>query len=171
MIGALRERGYLETEIHPTTRLEIEWSDFDGYVEHLRAQSGNAAQNARYERRRNRKSGVCIRQLPNPVDAYATMYCLFRDHYRHKNGREPLEGPQFLPRLQEALGEDHLADAAAALGLKTLLYGNSALDAKRRRGCRVVANHLFYRPHRRFVRVAAKPYFSIHRAWYRRKLR
>ncbi len=220
LTGTLRERGYLETEINSTTRLEIEWSDFDGYIEHLRRRSKHAAQNARTERSRNRSSGVCIRQVQNQVvDAHA-MYRLFREHYRHKNGREPLEGPQFLPQLREALGEDllvfeavrggqlvamlgvvrsgsvgwlswlgfdlrnrrndftwanlcfyHLADSAAALGLKTLLHGNSALDAKRRRGCRVIASRLFYRPAQRFVRVAARPYFSLHRAWYRWKLR
>jgi hypothetical protein len=65
----------------------------------------------------------------------------------------------------------HLAACAPALGLTTVLYGNAALQAKRLRGCRVTDSQLFYRPRRRLWRVAARPYFALHRAWYRRKLR
>jgi predicted N-acyltransferase len=218
--AALRDRGYLETEIQPTTRLDIEWTDFDGYVKHLRRRSRNAAQTARKERARNQQSGVHIRQIQNQAVAVRELARLARDHYRHKNGREPLEDREFLPNLAAMLGDDllmfeaardgqrvamlglvrsgtvgwvswlgfetrdrpndftyynlgfyELADSAAALGIKTLLYGNSALKAKLKRGCRLTASHLFYRPHQRFFRLAAKPFFSLHRAWYRRKLR
>ena len=217
--AALRDRGYLETEIQPTTQLDIEWTDFDGYVKHLRRRSKNAAQTARKERARNQNSGVRIRQIPNQALDVQALSHLAREHYRHKNGREPLEDREFLPDLAAMLGDDllmfeatrdgqrvamlglvrsgtvgwvswigfetrdrpndftyynlgfyQLADSAAALGMKTLLYGNSALKAKLRRGCRVTARHLFYRPHRQFFRLAAKPFFSLHRAWYRRKL-
>jgi hypothetical protein len=65
----------------------------------------------------------------------------------------------------------HLADAAPTLGLDTLLYGNLALDAKRRRGCDIHANHLYYRPHNVGVRWLLRPYFWAHRQWYWRKLR
>ena len=63
----------------------------------------------------------------------------------------------------------HPADWAPALGLKTLLYGTAAQQAKLRRGCRLLACHLFYRPHRRIVRLIARPYVAIHQAWHRRK--
>jgi predicted N-acyltransferase len=217
--AALRDRGYLETEIQPTTQLDIEWTDFDGYVQHLRQRSKNAAQTARKERARNQESGVRIRQIQHETVDVQALSRLSREHYRHKNGREPLEDPEFLPHLAAMLGDDlvvfeavrdgervammglvrsgtvgwlswlgfetrdrpndftyynlafyQLADSAAALGIKTLLYGNSALKAKAKRGCRVTASHLFYRPHRRFFRLAAKPFFSLHRAWYRKKL-
>lgn len=65
----------------------------------------------------------------------------------------------------------HVADAAPKLGLRTLLYGNLALDAKRRRGCDIHANHLFYRPRSLGVRRLLRPYFWVHRQWYWRKLR
>lgn len=216
---ALRDRRYLETEVQPTTRLDVEWRDFEGYVDYLRRRSKSAAGTARRERDRNRSSGVHIRLVPtSSVDPLA-FYTLAREHYRHKNGRDPLYGPRFLPQLIQALGDDflvfeaerhgqrvamlgvvrsgnvgwlsclgidlrnrpndftyfnltyyHLADCAAALGLRTLLYGNGAYQAKRMRGCRLTVSRLFYLPDRPLRRLAARPYFRIHRAWYRRKL-
>ncbi|MGZ8463395.1 MAG: GNAT family N-acetyltransferase, partial [Candidatus Deferrimicrobiaceae bacterium] len=65
----------------------------------------------------------------------------------------------------------HLADCAAELGIRTLLYGNGACQAKKARGCRLTESRLFYRPHLPLIRFAASPFFRIHRAWYRRKLR
>lgn len=220
LTGALRERRYLETEIHPTACLDVEWRDFKGYVEHLRRRSKSLAQTARTERNRNRRSGVQIRLLPTgAVDARA-FHALAREHYLHKNGREPPYGPEFLPQLIPALGDDfltfeaeregkrvamlgvvrsgsvgwlswlgielrdrpndftyanicfyHLADCAAALGLKTLLCGNGAYRAKLMRGCRLIASRLFYRPQRPLARLVARPYFGVHRAWSRRKFR
>ncbi len=217
---ALRDRGYLETEVQPTTSLDVEWRDFGGYVDYLRRRSKSAAGTARSERNRNRSSGVHIRSVPaDSVDPLA-FYTLAREHYRHKNGGDPLYGPRFLPQLIQALGDDflvfeaerhgkrvamlgvvrsgdvgwlsclgidlrdrsndftyfnlvfyHLADRAAALGLRTLLYGNGAYQAKRMRGCRLSVSRLFYHPYRPLHRLAARPYFRMHRAWYRRKLR
>lgn len=217
---ALRDRGYLETEVQPTTRLDVEWRDFEGYVDYLRRRSKSAAGTARRERNRSRSSGVHIRSVPaGSVDTLA-FYTLAREHYRHKNGGDLPYGPRFLPQLIQALGDDflvfeaerhgqrvamlgivrsgtvgwlsclgidlrnrpndftyfnlayyHLADCAAALGLRTLLYGNGAYQAKRMRGCRLTVSRLFYHPYRSLRRLAARPYFRIHRAWYRRKLR
>ncbi|HEY6455936.1 MAG TPA: GNAT family N-acetyltransferase [Steroidobacteraceae bacterium] len=65
----------------------------------------------------------------------------------------------------------HPADVATQLGLKTLLYGTHALDAKRRRGCQILRSRLFYRPHRPLTRFVAGAYFLLHRAWFRRKIR
>ena len=219
LLAALRGRGYRETEVLPVAQLDIEWMDFDGYVRFLRKRSKSAAQTARNERNRFRRSGIIIRQVATRAIDVQALHTLARDHYQFKNRTEPREGPQFLPRALRALGDDalvfeavrdgrrvgmiavvrsgtvgwvtwfgielsernrdfiyanlcyyHLAESAPALGLKTLLYGNGALDAKRRRGCRISVTHLFYRPHRRVLRWAATPYFAAHRAWYRRKL-
>jgi predicted N-acyltransferase len=218
--SALRSRRYFGSEIESTTRMEIEWADFDGYVKHLRRRSKNAAQNARHERSRNCRNGVSIRQLRLSADDAPDLYAIIRDHYRYKNSRDPLYGPQFLPLLAELLGDDllvfeavragqrvamlaavrsgsvgwmaligieprdrrndftypnllfyHATDWAPALGFKTLLYGTGAQQAKLRRGCRLLACHLFYRPHRRVVRLAVRPFLSIHQTWYRGKSR
>lgn len=217
--SALEARKYLDTDIQPTTRLQVEWADFDGYAQHLQGHSQNSARTVRHERKRNRRSGVSIRHFHCTAADAETLYAFNRDHYRHKNGMDPHFGQQFLPYLSELLGDDfmafealrdgrrvgmlgavrsgsvgwiawfgielidrpndftyanlayyHLADVAAGLGLKTLLYGTHALDAKRRRGCQIIRSRLFYRPHQPLWRLLAKPYFCIHRAWFRRKL-
>lgn len=64
-----------------------------------------------------------------------------------------------------------MADYAPAANIRTVLYGNGAYDAKLRRGCRITECSVFYRPHSGFMRAVATPFFRMHRAWYRRKLR
>jgi predicted N-acyltransferase len=218
--SALRGRRYLDSEIDTIAQLEVQWTDFDSYVDWLRTRSRNAAQNARTERSRNRRNGVSIRQLrPSPADMQA-LYAITYEHHRHKSGRDLPFGPEFLPLLATALGEDllifearrdgrrvgtlwvvrsgfvgwvayvgielrdrpndftyasllfyHAADWAPALGLKTLLYGTSVQKAKQMRGCRLIACHLFYRPHGRIMRLFAAPYLLIHQARFRWKRR
>lgn len=218
--SALRSRRYLDSEFDATACMQIEWADFDGYVDHLRARSKNAAQTARTERSRNRRSGVSIRQLPfAAADAYG-LYAMLRDHYRYKNGIEPPYGPEFLAQLATSLGDDllifeavrdgkrvaalavvrsgsvgwvamiglelrdrpndftyanllfyHTATWAPALGLKTLLYGTGVQRFKLKRGCRLLACHLYYRPGRPIGRIIAGPFLRIHQAWSRRKHR
>jgi predicted N-acyltransferase len=218
--AAIRARGYLATTMYPIARMEIEWTDFDGYVKRLAQRRRKTAATVRNERNRNRSAGVVIRQIPNDPAAVQDLERLAREHHRQKNRREPNYGPRFLPQLQQRLGEDllifeaaragkriamlgavrsgsvgwvswfgieatdrqndftyanlayyHLADRATALGLKTLTYGTAALEAKRLRGCKVSASQLFYRPRRRLLRLLARPYFALHGAWYRRKLK
>jgi predicted N-acyltransferase len=102
---------YVSSEVASTAWLKIEWSDFDGYLRFLRGRSKNAAKTVRGERNRNARSGICIRRLPNtaPLDS---IYVLARDHYRRKNQADLLDSPQFLPRLQQDIGEDLLCFAA-----------------------------------------------------------
>jgi predicted N-acyltransferase len=217
--SALRSRRYLDSEFDATACMQIEWADFDGYVNHLRARSKNAAQTARTERSRNRRSGVSIRQLRLAAADAPGLYAIIRDHYRYKHGREPPYGPEFLPLLAASLGDDLLifeavrdgkrvaalvvvrsgsvgwmamiglerdrpndstyanllfyytATWAPALGLKTLLYGTGVQQFKLKRGCRLLACHLYYRPGRPIGRIIATPYFRLHQAWSRRKYR
>jgi predicted N-acyltransferase len=114
--GSLRIRRYLGSEFESTARLEVEWSDFDSYVNHLRQRSRNAAYNARNERNRNRLCAVDIRQVRSTDADAQALYRFTRDHYRHKNGRDPLYGPQFLPQLSKALGDDLLIFEAVRNG-------------------------------------------------------
>jgi predicted N-acyltransferase len=220
LCSALRGRGYLASALDSTACMAIEWVDFDGYVEHLRADSRNAAQTARKERSRSRKSGISIGPLRIGAAEARALYALVREHYQHKNGRDPPYGPEYLAQLNESLGDDLLilealrgaarvavlvvvrsgatgwgamfgmdlrdrandftyanllfysaADWAPALGLKTLLYGTGAEQAKLRRGCRLLTSHLYYRPRRPIGRMLAAPYLRMHRAWQRRKSR
>ena len=62
-----------------------------------------------------------------------------------------------------------LAEYAPTVGIRKLLYGNTAYDAKLRRGCRISPCTLFYRPHSQLIRPVVRLFFSIHGAWHRRK--
>jgi predicted N-acyltransferase len=114
--AALRARRYPGAAFQSTARLEIQWSDFESYVGHLRQRSKSAAQNARTERSRNRKSAVEIRQVACTDVVAEALYVISRDHHRHRNGAEPLYGPQFLPQLSRALGDDLLVFEAVRHG-------------------------------------------------------
>lgn len=210
---------YLSSDVAPTALLEVEWSDFDGYLRCLRHRSKSAAKTVRGERNRNARSGVRIKTLPSTAPL-ESLYILAREHYRRKNRDDVPDSPEFLPRLQQAIGEDllcfaaerdgeriasvavvrfgdvgwvswlgfaeqdrpndftyanlayyHLAEKAAELGINTLLYGNSVLKAKEIRGCKIQINRLYWRPRSALARTLFRPYLSMHRAWYRRKMR
>jgi len=220
LCSVLRSRRYLDSEIDSTARLEIEWTNFDGYVNYLRTRSKNAAKIARNERNRNRGNGVCIQQVRPSTAETQALYTLMCEHHRHKSGRDLPFGPELLPLLIAALGDDllvfearrdgrrvgtvfvvrsgcvgwvvsvgielrdrpndftyanllfyHAADWAPALGIKSLLYGTAVQKAKLTRGCRLVACRLFYRPHRRFIRLFVAPYLLVHQARFRWKNR
>jgi predicted N-acyltransferase len=106
--SALRSRRYLDSAFDATAYMDIEWANFDGYVNHLRARSKNAAQTVRTESSRNRRSGVSIRQLRLAAADAPGLYAIMRDHYRYKNGGEPPYGSEFLPLLATSLGDDLL---------------------------------------------------------------
>lgn len=119
--SALRARRYLGSQIDSTAQMDIEWTDFDSYVNYLRRRSKGAAQNARTERSRNRKNGVSIRRLqPDEADLRA-LYEFTRDHFWHKNGRDPPYGPAFLPRLSALLGDDLLIFEAVREGMRVAM--------------------------------------------------
>ena len=62
-----------------------------------------------------------------------------------------------------------LAAFAPVAGIRTLLYGNGAYDAKLRRGCRMTRCGAFYRPHSSLMRGIASCFFLAHRTWYKQK--
>jgi len=64
----------------------------------------------------------------------------------------------------------HLAAHAASLGIRRLLYGTLAYEAKRIRGCEILPGTTYYRPCTRPMRMISRPFMRSHRAWIRRKL-
>jgi predicted N-acyltransferase len=119
--ATLRRRGYPGSEFDSTAWLDIQWSDFESYVIHLRRTSRNAAKIARNER--NRKCGVNIRQLICTDEVAHALYAITRDHYQHKNGCDPIYGPQFLSQLSKALGDDLLVFEAVRDGERVAMLG------------------------------------------------
>jgi hypothetical protein len=63
----------------------------------------------------------------------------------------------------------HVAALAGDFGLRQVDFGPSAYEAKRQRGCSLVANPVHYRPRQYFGRALAGPYTRLHGWWYRRK--
>lgn len=119
----LVSRGYLETEARPTTFMSVEWDDIDGYIAHLRRDSANAANTVRYERSRSRKLGVVVRKIPVDEAATDALYAFASDHYRHKNGLDPVFAPDFFSRLAAMTGDDFLLFEARRNGTRTALLG------------------------------------------------
>jgi predicted N-acyltransferase len=119
--ATLRRRGYRCSAHDSTAWLDIRWSDFDSYVNYLRQTSSNAAKIARNERNRNRKSGVSIRQLTCSDELAHALYAITRKHYHHKNGCDPVYGPQFLPHLSQVLGDDLLVFEAVRGGKRVAM--------------------------------------------------
>jgi len=60
---------------------------------------------------------------------------------------------------------------APALGVKRILLGSTAYDAKRYRGCTISPACLYLRPASRLARLVGRPAMAIHRRWYERKFR
>jgi predicted N-acyltransferase len=114
--ATLRRRRYPGSASQSTARLEIQWSDFESYVGHLRQRSKSAAQNARTERSRNRKCSVVIRQVACTDAVAEALDIITRDHHRHRNGQDPLYGPQFLSQLSKTLADDLLIFEAVRNG-------------------------------------------------------
>jgi predicted N-acyltransferase len=63
----------------------------------------------------------------------------------------------------------HLADQAASLGIRRILYGTTVYEAKTRRGCVLTPTRVFYRPRSRAGRLLGAPYVRLHETWYQRK--
>lgn len=118
LTGAFDRRGYLSTEVAATARLQVAWSDFEGYLRFLRHRSRNAAKTVRSEHKRNARSGTCIRPLPATAPL-GPVYDLARDHHWRKNRADLLEGPGFLAQLKQDIGEDLLCFAAEREGERT----------------------------------------------------
>jgi hypothetical protein len=84
----LQTRGYLDTRGPPTTRLDIQWRDFESYVAFLRQRSRGAAQKARYEFNKNRRGGVVIERLFPEREHAQKLYSLVCRNYQQKNGED-----------------------------------------------------------------------------------
>lgn len=112
LFTVLDERGYCMTETAPTTRLDVHWRDFDGYVKHIRSRSRGAAATVRRESSHNSRSGVVVRTVPPDVSHARALDRLTRAHYRRKNGTEPDYGAEFFPQLIGMLPLDFLISEA-----------------------------------------------------------
>ena len=63
----------------------------------------------------------------------------------------------------------YAASVAGELGLRRILYGSGAIEAKRQRGCDIEGSALYYRPTGGLLSWFGGPMFRIQRAWKARK--
>jgi len=108
LIEELRDRRYLETEGPPTTRMEVQWQDVDGYLQHLRRRSRSAASKAKYELNKSRGGGVEIRRVPSEPGVARTLASIAIEHYRRKNGEDPGYSPDLFVQLATGLPDDFI---------------------------------------------------------------
>ena len=108
LIEVLRDRGYLETEGAPTTRLDVCWQDLEGYITHLRERSRSAASKARNELNKSRRGGTVIRRVATSPEVARTLRSIASEHYRRKNGEDPDYPEDLFVGLAATLPEDFI---------------------------------------------------------------
>ena len=101
----LERRGYRRALDHRTTRLTIEWTDFSGYLRHVKAVHGSS-RFVRKEINRNARAGVCIRRLEDPPEPGGRLFWLLDHNYRRHNNKGFPYGEGFLRELVRHLGAD-----------------------------------------------------------------
>ncbi len=106
LIQLLNKRGYIRTLGLPLNYLDIEWSSFSEYVNHLKGISRKMKNNVRTQINRNRKEGVVIERLENPANYEDRLYELVNsNYYKHSRTQFPFKR-EFFRKLKENLGED-----------------------------------------------------------------
>jgi hypothetical protein len=100
----LRRRKYLKGVDLPVSRLDVTWSDLDGYFNVLRARKGEYGTKAISEIRRFRKSGIEISRWRSGNSA--ELFDLLRTHNEERSPGSFAYGPGFLDDLVAELGDD-----------------------------------------------------------------
>ncbi len=106
LIQLLNKRGYNKTSSSPLNYLDIEWSSFSEYVNHLKGISRHIKKNVKTQINKNRKEGVVIERLEKPANYEDRLYELINNnYYKHSLTKFPFKR-EFFRKLKENLGED-----------------------------------------------------------------
>jgi len=81
----LKARGYNKTFDYNVAYLDIEWSSFGAYLDHLKRISKKTAKSVRNEVNRNRNKGVLIKEIVDPSKYESRFYDLLSQNYRKYN--------------------------------------------------------------------------------------
>ncbi|MHC4946967.1 MAG: GNAT family N-acetyltransferase [Planctomycetota bacterium] len=111
-VAALAARGYHVAADAPACVLDVTWTSFDGYLEHLRGISTKLPRNVRAEMRRTGAGGVEIREIADIGPAAARLHELARRHTERHSVRPFPYAEDLFPRLRDALGPDALVYGA-----------------------------------------------------------
>jgi predicted N-acyltransferase len=106
LIQLLNKNGYTTTSGYLLAYLDIEWSSFEGYKNHVRRISKNMKGHIVKQINKNRKEGVIIKRLEG-LDGYEDrLYELLNNnYYKHNTKLFPFKR-EFLRKLKHNLGED-----------------------------------------------------------------
>jgi predicted N-acyltransferase len=102
----LQGRGYLKSSLAPYAYMDIGFSSFDAYLNHLKRQSQSAAKSVRHEINRNRALGTIITATKKPGDAADHLHRLLARNYANHNRIPFMFDSQFLRRLSADLGTE-----------------------------------------------------------------
>lgn len=115
--GLLAQRGFGRTRDEPVAYIDIAWSDFDGYLESLRARSRSLPRMVRKEIRKAQRSGVEFREIRDPEPLAEELHAVAEAHHRRLNPGVPYPYDScLLPLLKERLGDRCILDGAFAGG-------------------------------------------------------
>jgi len=153
----LRRRGYHRTHQFPISYMDVEWSSFDDYLDHLKSFSRNMPRNVHKEMRRCRKAGIVLRTIDDPAAHGARIHELADRHFRRLNGIELPYSPRFFARLHENLGDDLVFYGAfrggELVGFSLLLRRNDigylpilGIDPEKTGGARLYFSICYYGP-------------------------
>jgi predicted N-acyltransferase len=105
LVRLFEERGYLRSLLPPINFLDIQWSSFSGYLDHLKGISRHSKKDIRYQMNKNRKAGVTIGQLEHIEGYEARLYRLISDNHYKYSGLPLMLKHNFLRKLKENLGK------------------------------------------------------------------
>jgi len=152
----LAARGYLETLSAPQATMDIRWSDFAGYRQHLKEVRGSSGL-ARKEMNRFRKRGLTVSRIRGAEELDPRLHELLTDNFRAHNRLPYPYGVSFLPTVLRNLGERALILVAnkggVPVGVNLSLCDDrvghmmsTGVDHQRTRGDHVYFNLAYYQP-------------------------
>ncbi len=111
----LEDRGFVATADTPVAYMDIAWTDFDGYLDSLRARSRSLPNKVRSEIRRCARAGIEIREIADPEPLADTLHALAVAHHLRLNPEVPYPYDRHLfAALRRHLGEGCLIHGAFA---------------------------------------------------------
>src|SRR5262249_16985168 len=119
LANVLRRRGYSRSRRVPMTYLDICWSSFDKYSNHLGDVSPNARKDLKHKLNKNRKSGTTISVLGNIGPNADRLHELLTLNYRKYGGQPFSFDKHFFSDLRLNLGENALFHVSHKAGLMT----------------------------------------------------
>jgi len=119
LVRLLKEKGYHRAAHMPLSYLDIEWTSFTEYINHVKCFGKGTNKAINNEINRNRKEGVTISIMECPKEHEGRLYALLNDNYLRYNQRPFMFKMPFITKLKEYLGKDVLFYVSLKKGIIT----------------------------------------------------